>query len=106
MIALNNLHLVVPSTRVAVSAATFARLATEHLGALRVPVTELEVDTDTDALDDALRAAGRAAIDVLGSGDGWVLLSGKSTTTPGADRWVRVEAGEWSEEPDAAEVCA
>jgi hypothetical protein len=37
-------------------------------------------------------------------GCGWVLLSGKSTSTPGADRWVYVGEGEWSEEPDTAEV--
>lgn len=102
MIALNTLHLVVPSIRLAVSTATFTRLAAEHLGALRVPATELEVDDDTDALDDALRAAGRAASDVLGAdGCGWVLLSGKGVE---ADRWVCVAEGEWSEEPDTATV--
>jgi hypothetical protein len=84
----------IPADRLAVSVAAFERLATEHLGALRVPQTDLEVDAETDALDDALRAVAMAAVTLLDDG-AWVLLSGRSQSTPGADRWIRVEASDW-----------
>ena len=86
----------IPADRLAVSVAAFERLATEHLGALRVPQTDLEIDAETDALDDALRVVARASVTLLGEGRGaWVLLSGRSQGTPGADRWIRVEASDW-----------
>lgn len=90
-------NVTIPADRLAVSLATFERLATERFGALRVPQTDLEViDAETDAFDDDLRAAARAAINLLDEGHGaWVVLPRRANTTPSGDRWIRVEAGDW-----------